>query len=145
MKMKNITTDKYSDRLTWKMKGHNNLTDIMTDLLRASDSDWVLDDGDDIILIYNTGWRDGNNAKSSDLGGYTLHNIDKLIAMTDLVSSRYGKDGHLGIKYSKDALKRRIKGDVLDDINWRNDYRPYNPNHDDWDTWVKNNADKILV
>ena len=105
-------------------------------MLWASDSDYLIDDGDNIILLYNTGWRDGYAATSKDLGGYTLGMLDKLVHKTDVVSSYYGKDGHLGLKLNRDALKRRIRGSVLDDMNRRMGYHDYSAGYDNWDKYV---------
>jgi len=131
-----IDNDKYSDTMRWKMRGSNSLSKIIDDLLWASDSDWILDDGDNVILLYNTGMRDGYAATSKDLGGYTLGMLKKLIDKTDVVSSYYGKDGHLGLKLNRDALKRRMRGSVLDDMNRRMGYHDYRPGYDNWDKYV---------
>ena len=46
-----IDNDKYSDTMRWKMRGSNSLSKIIDDLLWASDSDWILDDGDNVIVV----------------------------------------------------------------------------------------------
>ena len=145
-----IRNDKNSDVMDFTVLGTRNLTDLVTRLFDASDSDWILDDDDKIILLFNTGWKDGYNASTDDLGGFSINMIHKLIYKTDVFADFYGKDGHAGIKLNKDALKRRMGIDwssgrsVLDDMNARNGFRDYDPRNDDFDSWADSMKKNLL-
>jgi len=145
--------DKYSATMRTAINKTRDLNKIIRDLFDASDSDWVLHDADRVTLIFPTvhmtkhGWDnvDGSRAKASDLGGYTLRMIDRLADQTDLVDMWYPKDGHVGIHFYKDALKRRISSDILDDMNRRNGFSNYNPKlHDSFADWAVDTARRVI-
>ena len=150
MKKRTIRNDYHSDVMDFTVLGSRSLTDLVTRLFDASDSDWILDNVDTITLLFNTGWKDGYAATTNDLGGFSINMIDKLIAKTDVFDSFYGKDGHCGVKLNKAALKRRMGFDwdsrrsVLDDMNARNGFRDYDPRHDDFDTWADSMRKNLL-
>ena len=156
-----IRNDKYSDVLDFTVLGTRSLTDLVTRLFDASDSDWILGGDDKVTLLFPTvhmtkhGWDnvDGSRATKKDLGGFTLNMIDKLAWKTDVFDMWYPKDGHVGIKLNKDALKRRMKSDymnnrsILDDMNKRNGFRDYNPADtafDNFADWADRMKDKVL-
>jgi len=153
-----IRNDKYSDVLDFTVLGTRSLTDLVTRLFDASDSDWILDRDDKVTLLFPTvhmtkhGWDnvDGSRATKKDLGGFTLNMIDKLAWKTDVFSMWYPKDGHVGIKLNKDALKRRMRRNldtnrsILDDMNRRNGFRDYNPIDDDFAKWADTMKDRVL-
>ena len=145
-----VDNDKYSPTMRTAINKTRDLNKIVQDLFDASDSDYVLHDNDRVTLIFPTvhmtkhGWDnvDGSRAKASDLGGYTLRMIDRLADLTDIVQMWYPKDGHVGIHFNKDALRRRIRPDILNDFNARNGFRDYAPGVDksiaDWYNFYSN-------
>ena len=148
-----VDNDKYSATMRTAINKTRDLNKIVRDLFDASDSDWVLHDDDRVTLIFPTvhmtkwGWDnvDGSQAKADDLGGYTLRMIDRLADQTDLVQMWYPKDGHVGIHFNRDALKRRIDPSILRDFNYRAGYSDYVPGgYDSFDDWYKRNMMHII-
>ena len=150
-----VDNDKYSATMRTAINKTRDLNKIVRDLFDASDSDWVLHDDDRVTLIFPTvhytkhGWDnvDGSQAKADDLGGYTLRMIDRLADQTDLVQMWYPKDGHVGIHFNRDALKRRIDPSILRDFNLRAGYRDYVPSvglYDSFDDWYNKNKMHII-
>ena len=73
--------------------------------------------------------------------------IDRLADQTDLVQMWYPKDGHVGIHFNRDALKRRIDPSILRDFNLRAGYRDYVPSaglYDSFDDWYNKNKMHII-
>jgi len=148
-----IDNDLHSSMMRFKVNKKNDLNDIIRDLFDASDSDWVLHDNNHVTLIFPTvhytshGWDnvDGSQAKSSDLGGYTLNMIDRLADKTDIVDMWYPKDGHVGIHFYKDAMARRLDSDLLNDFNRRNGFVDYRPSdYRTFDDWAADMNDVVI-
>ena len=149
-----VDNDRYSATMRTAINSTRDLNKIVRDLFDASNSDFIMHDDDHVTLIFDTvhyhpkwGWDnvDGSQAKKSDLGGFTLRMIDRLADQTDLVQMWYPKDGHVGIHFYKDALKRRISSDILDDMNRRNGFSNYNPKlHDSFADWAVDTARRVI-